>query len=95
MKSLKHLGLKSPRRQGNPRRDAVERELFERRAGEEEEPKVEELSTQELAKLKKETQGWTVLSRPACSVIGKALTAVGPWSSSAPCLKARGLQQDE
>ena len=40
-------------------------------------PKMEDLSTTELAELKRESQEWTTTSHPARTVIEKALTAAG------------------
>ena len=43
----------------------------------EKEPKLEDLSTKELAEMKRESQTWTATSHPARNVIDKALTAAG------------------
>ena len=43
----------------------------------EKEPKIEDLSTKELAEMKRESQTWTATSHPARNVIDKALTAAG------------------
>ena len=64
-KAQRHRGYKKPGKAKKPEKPK------------EKEPKIEDLSTQELAEMKRESQTWTATSHPARSVIDKALTAAG------------------